>query len=631
MIHNIGRMCNTLQSPNEVLSILARKTQSDDYKFKRLYRNLYNPKFYYMAYKDMAPKEGNMTAGTDGCTIDGMSINRIDKLIEQLKSFSYQPKPVRRTYIPKKGNTEKVRPLGIPSTDDKMVQYVIKYILEAIYENQFSDSSHGFRPNRSCHTALKQIKAEFKGVKWFVEGDIKGFFDNIDHHKLVNILRRKITDEHFIGLIWKFLKAGYAEEWRNYPTYSGTPQGGIISPILANIYLNELDTYMNDFQNQFNIGEKRDRTRNQDYRRLELRLTRLNRKLKPLWPTMSQEERKANLVNIKEIRQDKLKLPYYIPQDTGYKRLKYVRYADDFLIGITGSKSDAMDIKEKLKAFLSEKLSLELSDEKTLITFSNDKARFLAHDIVITRDFAVSRDKLGRLKRSFTHCVRMYLPFEIWRDKLLSLKAMKINYGTGNKEVWKSWHRPHLSHLDDLEILSKYNAEIRGYHNYYRFADNSTVLQKFYYIMEYSMYKTFANKYKSNVGKIKDKYCINGIFTIKYKVKKGENQQSLYHESFAKQDILKTVALPNADAIPNTFFVFNGSSLIDRLKAEYCELCGKEDVPLEMHHVKKLKNLKGKTDWEILMIAKRRKTLALCLDCHCKINLQQRQVKAKTK
>ena len=579
----------------------------------------------------MSSKEGNMTMGTDGSTIDGMSIHRIDKLIERLKSFSYHPKPARRVYIPKKGNSKKLRPLGIPSVDDKMVQYVVKYILEAIYENHFSKSSHGFRPHRSCHTALREVKREFRGVKWFIEGDIKGFFDNIDHHILVGILRRKIKDENFLGLIWKFLKAGYAEDWRYYPTYSGTPQGGIISPILANIYLNELDDFVKSLQEEFNIGEKRDRTRNQGYRRLELQITRLNRKLRPIWPSMSKEEKEAALAKIEEIKREKLQLPYYIPYDTRYKRLKYVRYADDFLIGITGSKEDAKAIKEKIRLFLMEKLNLELSEEKTLITYSKDKARFLAYDIVVTRDFSVSRDKLGRPKRLFNNAVKMYIPYETWRDKLLKLGAMKIRYGADHKEIWKPWYRPHLSHLDDLEILSMYNAEIRGFHNYFRFADNSTVLQKFRYIMEYSMYKTFANKYKSSVGKIKRKYCVGGIFTIKYKVKKGESKQTLYHESFAKQDILKAVSLPDVDKIPNTFFVFNGSKLMDRLKAEKCELCGKEHVPLEMHHVKKLKNLKGKSDWEILMIAKKRKTLAVCQECHIKINLQQRQVKARAK
>lgn len=157
-------------------------------------------------------------------------------MILSLKNFSYQPNPARRTYIAKAGNPKKKRPLGVPSFNDKLLQEVIRMILESIYEDTFSIHSHGFRPKRSCHTALTEVQKRFKGVKWFVEGDIKGCFDNIDHHVLVDILRRRIKDEHFLGLIWKFLKAGYVEDWKYHNTYSGTPQGSIISPILANVY-----------------------------------------------------------------------------------------------------------------------------------------------------------------------------------------------------------------------------------------------------------------------------------------------------------------------------------------------------------------------------------------------------------
>ena len=196
-----------MRSPENVLESLKSKACNKSYKYERLYRNLYNPQFYLLAYQRIQAKPGNMTAGTDGKTIDGMGMARI--------------------------NNGKMRPLGIPSFDDKLMQEVVRLILESIYEPTFSDYSHGFRINRSCHTALRYVQKYFTGTKWFVEGDIKGCFDNVDHHVLIDILRKRIADEHFIGLLWKFLKAGCMEDWDYHNTYSGTPQGSIISPILA--------------------------------------------------------------------------------------------------------------------------------------------------------------------------------------------------------------------------------------------------------------------------------------------------------------------------------------------------------------------------------------------------------------
>lgn len=214
-----------MRNPNNVLESLKTQAKNINYKYRRLYRNLYNPDFYLKAYGRLQAKPGNMTKGADGKTIDGMSMKRIEKLIEKLRNFSYQPTPARRTYIPKANG--KMRPLGVPSFEDKLVQEVVRMILESIYEPMFMNCSHGFRPMRSCHTAMAYVKTNFTGTKWFVEGDIKGCFDNVDHHVLIDILRRRIHDEQFLALIWKFLRAGYMEKWEYYNTYSGTPQGGL--------------------------------------------------------------------------------------------------------------------------------------------------------------------------------------------------------------------------------------------------------------------------------------------------------------------------------------------------------------------------------------------------------------------
>jgi len=245
------------RNPEKVLNSLTGHSRDLNYKYERLYRILFNEEMYYVAYQRIYAKPGNMTAGSDGKTIDQMSLTRIEKLIASLKDESYQPQPSKRVYIPKKNG--KMRPLGVPAFNDKLLQEVVRMILETIYEGQFEKTSHGFRPIRSCHTALTQVKETFSGVKWFVEGNIKGFFDNINHEILISVLKERIADDRFIRLIRKFLNAGYLENWKFHNSYSGTPQGGIVSPILANIYLDKLDKYMKEYTEKFDMGNKRDR------------------------------------------------------------------------------------------------------------------------------------------------------------------------------------------------------------------------------------------------------------------------------------------------------------------------------------------------------------------------------------
>lgn len=614
-----------MQSPNTIVSILSSKSsQNAEYQFKRLYRILYNEEFYYFAYSEMAPKPGNMTAGMDNKTLDGFKKETVIKLIQKLKNFSYQPKPVRRVYIPKKNNSSKTRPLGIPSIEDKLVQYIIKYILEAIYECKFSEHSHGFRHGKSCHTALRDISKNYRGTKWFIEGDIKGFFDNINHQVLINILRRNIKDENFIALINKFLKAGYLENWQFHKTYSGTPQGGIISPILANLYLNELDKYMENLSQEFSCGKPCDRKISQDYQNLTHQIGKIRRKNKANWAIMTKSERKYALKEVQILKVERSKYPLYDPKDESYKKLAYVRYADDFIIGIQGSKADALYLKSKIKNYLSECLRLELSEEKTLITHSSDKARFLGYDVSIRRSVDMKRDKNHVTKKSLNYKVSLMVPTEVWQQKLRTLKVLKIKKGVNNEEIWCPIHRPELMCVDDLEIITKYNAEIRGLYNYYKYADNSTVLQKFSYIMEYSMYKTYAGKYKSSISKIKSRYCVNGKFAIKYETKMGIKMCFFYNKGFRKHNIIKEVEEDNeADVLPNSQWIFGRNSLVKRLMSNTCELCGKQTDEIEMHHIRKMKDLKGKQQWEVVMIAKKRKTLAVCHDCHVKITNQQ--------
>lgn len=373
-----------MRNPTEVLKSLAEKSKDELYRFKRLYRNLYNPEFYWLAYKNIYANDGSMTAGADGTTIDGMSNEKINEIIASLRDHSYRPKPAKRVYIAKK-NSNKKRPLGIQSGNDKLVQEVVKMILESIYEPTFSNKSHGFRPNRSCQTALSQIQKTFTGANWFVEGDIHACFDSFDHHVIIDLLRKRIEDEMFLQLIWKMLKAGYMEQWTYETTYSGVPQGSGVSPVLCNIYLNELDRYMEQYAKAFNTQTSRKRLATA-YRTCIDRTYRYRCEGNKIWDSLTPEEKKKRAKHLKKLQAAEQAMTPTVPKDTSYKRIQYVRYADDFLIGVIGSKEDAESIKQKVKNFLFDTLKLEMSEEKTKITHTGDRARFLGYDITVSRN-----------------------------------------------------------------------------------------------------------------------------------------------------------------------------------------------------------------------------------------------------
>jgi len=593
-----------MRSPERVLNSLNEHSKDSSYKFERLYRLLFNEELFYVAYQKIASNGGSTTKGSDGRSIDGMSLARIETLIASLKDESYQPHPSRRVHIPKKNG--KTRPLGIPAFEDKLVQEVVRMILEAIYEGHFETTSHGFRPKRSCHTALLHIQKTFSGAKWFIEGDIKGFFDNIDHDVLVGILRERISDDRFIRLIRKFLKAGYVEDWTFHNTYSGTPQGGIVSPILANIYLDKLDKYVKEYIQHFDKGTKR--RPGKESNNLANERKRTVRKLKKV---KDGTEKAALVARLKAIEQERAAFPSGDEMDGSYRRLKYIRYADDFILGVIGSKEDALRIKEDIKSFLSESLALELSEEKTLITHTGKSAKFLGYEITVTRDNHQRRDVRGCLRRTYGKRVRLNVSMATLRDKLLEYGAMEIKLRNG-KEVWKPKCRSGLIFNDDLEILDRYNRETVGFCNYYLIANNCVVLHNFRYIMEYSMYKTFAGKYRSTVRKINKKYRYNKLFTVKYEQKGAIKSRTFYKTSFKRRT---TAFNGSCDIEPYSIADVSRTNLTDRLKAEKCELCGATGK-LIMHHVRNLKDLKGKESWERLMSARKRKTIALCPSCH---------------
>lgn len=597
-----------MEKSERVLKALSDHSQSSDYKYERLYRYLFSEEMFAVAYQRIYAKQGNMTPGTDGKTIDEMSLERIERLIVSLKDESYQPHPARRVYIPKKNG--KKRPLGIPSFEDKLVQEVVRLLLEAIYEGHFEGTSHGFRPHRSCHTALGMIQKSFAGAKWFIEGDIKGFFDNIDHNVLISILRERISDERFLRLIRKFFNAGYVEDWKYNKTYSGTPQGGIISPILANIYLDKFDKYIKEYAAKFRKGDRR--SINPEYWRLNNKKNRLKQKLQK---TSDEQMRKNYLYEIAQLSKQMLSTPHKDAMDADFRRLQYVRYADDFLISVIGSKSECETIKADITQFMREQLKLELSDEKTLITHAQDKAKFLGYEIFIRKSDAVKRNRDGVLKRDFNGAVVLTLNSAVIQKKLTEYNALEVRNIDG-KDIWWSKPRRYMTPMKPEDILAQYNAETRGLYNYYSLAANvSKECASFAFIMKMSMFKTLGWKLNTSARKVRQKYQKDKDFVIPYNDAKGKQKYRVfYNEGFKKRNAQFDV---DYDKLPQTMYV-PYPSLVERLKDGRCELCGK-DGKVVMHHVRTLTKLKGNNEWEKLMLKRHRKTLVVCEDCNSMI------------
>ena len=572
-----------MRNPEKVLNTLCLHSKVSDYKYERLYRILFNEDMFYVAYQRIYAKQGNMTSGADGKTIDQMSIQRIEHIIESLKNETYQPKPAKRVYIPKKNGGN--RPLGIPSFEDKLVQEVARMI-------------------------LTHIQHQFTGTRWFIEGDIKGFFDNINHNILIDTLRERISDERFLRLVRKFLNAGYVDNWKYNRTYSGTPQGGIISPILANIYLDKFDKYINEYIERFNKGEKK--RRNAVYFQKNTQAVNLRKKFK----VETDPCVKAELTEkAKKLQIEMRNIPCSHDMDENYRRMKYVRYADDFIIGVIGSKVDCEKIKADITKYMSDVLNLELSAEKTLITHAQDTAKFLGYELSVRKSYAMKRNRKGVLQRDFNGRVVLTLPIETVKKKLKEYDAISFEQANG-KEIWKPKSRSHLTAMQPHDILAQFNWEIRGFYNYYSIANNvSATCSKFGYIMEYSMYLTLAQKLRSTISKLKKKYETNKQFIIPYKDDKGRQQyRILYDDGFKRQT---TNANTNCDTQPFTVIV-PPPTLVERLKTNRCELCGVES-PTVMHHVRTLKTLSKEYEWNRIMLNRNRKTLAVCPSCNAKI------------
>lgn len=559
---------------------------------ERLYARILDEELFIAAYVKLYSNQGATTVGVDPTDIiDGMSRQRIQNIIQRLRENRWQWKPVRRTYIPKRNG--KTRPLGIPSWSDKLVQEVMRMALEAYYEAIFLDESHGFRSHRSCHTALLHIRNVWTGVTWFVEGDIKSCFDTIDHATLLNIVGKRIRDFRFLKLLKTMLEAGYWEFGQRHRSLAGTPQGGVASPILANIFLHEVDEYVaKTLKPNFDRGRRR--RPNPEYQRLCSRITTA--------------KHKGDGAKVAELRKQRKHLPAGDPYDPTYRRLVYIRYADDFLIGIIGSKADCRDTKELVRVKLAE-LGLELSDEKTKITnAASGCARFLGYDIFKFQD---------RRHVHLTGSIQLRVP----KEKMQELAKRYMRKG-------KPYQRDALINGEIAEIVRIYDLELRGYYNYYKLAwDVGKRLAELRFIMWQSLTRTLARKLRSKTKRINQQYkrvgpkSGNHCIVVTLETEQGPKQVTFGDFS------LKVDMLPrhNADRI---FFrpYLPARELTLRLKHDQCEMCQKVTADLEVHHIRRLKDIRRKVKagvanrWETVMAARNRKTLVVCQPCHNRIH-----------
>jgi group II intron reverse transcriptase/maturase len=575
-----------MRTAESVLNIIRERGRRG-LPLEELYRLLYRRDLYLRAYAKLYRNDGAMTPGATDETVDGMSLAKIDAIIEALRFERYRWTPVRRTYIPKKNG--KLRPLGMPTWSDKLLQEVIRELLEAYYEPQFSDSSHGFRPGKGCHTALMEVQKRGSGTKWFIEGDICSCFDRINHEVLLKIVGEKIQDNRFLRLMKSLLDAGYLEDWKFNATYSGVPQGGVISPILSNLVLDKLDKFVKERLIPSN-------TRGQE--------RKTHAPYIALTVAASRARKKGDLGKVRDLMKQAQNLPARDPNDPDFRRLWYVRYADDFLLGFKGPKAEAIEIKQKLSAFLRDELRLEMSEEKTLVTNArNERAKFLGYEVHVLH--ANGKHTNGR--RSINGKIGFRVPRDV-------IKAQCAQYMRRRKPVHLTVRVSNSAYT----TVRQYQAEFSGVVQYYRLAYNLHMLSRLKWMAELSLVKTLAQKFRCKKTEIYRRFksktkTPHGEYKVLQVVEERPGKKALTAHFGGVS--LRWNSYAAIGEHPNP--IWNGrSELLERLLAEECELCGTTDGDFEVHHVRRLADLKKEAVWERVMAMRRRKTLVVCSPCH---------------
>lgn len=539
-----------------------------------------NREFLVGCYINIKSKQGNMTRSLSPETLDSIDMRWFNEVVHTFRNGKFDFRPSRRTYIPKPNG--KLRPLTIPSPRDKIVQEGMRILLECIFNSQFRESSHAFRPERGCHTALNRIRLLFGKSNWFIEGDINQQYPSIDHNILISILRERIQDEPFIDLVYKYMRVGYGEKPDEItPMKLGLMQGGLISPILSNIYMHPFDEWMEDvLVPKYTVGVKK--------------------KVNPEYTKMVRQHGRAV---------DK-QISTRIAKDENFGRVVYVRYVDDFLIGVIGSKETCMKIREEIKVFLEERLAMTLNMDKTHITHSTtEKALFLGYEISCTpkSKMPIGYDSRGRLVRKTTRTI-MNAPIKRVVERL----RLKGFLNSNNQPT----RCGRYINMDLWNIIESYKSIERGVVNYYSMANNyGRLAARVHYSLKYSCALTISSKMKLRT--------MRGAFKrygkdLEIKVK----DKSISYPNISYKRPRKVMRRPN-DYFPFEYFferlAYRHQRHVGNLKGP-CIVCGSPEN-IEVHHIRALKDIRKKKDWLSMTMAKfARKQVPVCKSCHIKIH-----------
>ena len=459
-----------MQSAEVVLGVLRERGRKG-LPCNELYRQLFNPQLYLLAYGRIYSNEGAMTPGPTQETADDMSMEKIETIIDAMRHERYRFSPVRRIYIPKKSGScaprlavvvgQAGRRSGPPAFGGVLRAAVFRPLARVPPRPRLSHRLAG-DSQRLDRDDVVHRRGYFR------------LFRSLDHEVMLSILSEKIHDGRFLRLIGNMLSAGYLEDWQWNATLSGAPQGGVVSPVLSNIYLHKLDQFVETVLiPQYTQGKAQENR--------TLRTTRRTKR----W---CNARKAGDRAKVRELRQQLRRLPVGDPCDPGYRRLRYSRYADDHLLGFTGPKAEAEKIKGQLAVFLHDELKLELSAEKTLITHARTHAaRYLGYEIIVQHEDS----KITGGQRSANGKVALRVPLDVIKAK----RAPYLRHG-------KPWHRSAMQNLDDYDIVKTYGAEYRGIVQYYLLANDVWRLNRLGWDAETSMLKTLAAKHQSTVAKM---------------------------------------------------------------------------------------------------------------------------------